>query len=147
MNGGIDPSSDPWSCSSAKRCQACAIALKLAGEAAGRPVPGVEQVAALAPPIDLGRCAALVARPGYRLYEDYYVRDLVAVSPYVTERKGKRVVPARGREAAFSAPSPPPPPAAPPPHAGFLLASRASTRRGVSTRCPRGSGGADAGIN
>jgi predicted alpha/beta-fold hydrolase len=53
------------------------IALKLAGEAAGNPVPGLARLVALAPPIDLERCAGLLAQPGNRLYELYFVRDLI----------------------------------------------------------------------
>lgn len=55
-----------------------AIALKLAGEAGGRPVPGLARVAALAPPIDLARCARLLALPRNRVYEVHFLRDLVA---------------------------------------------------------------------
>ncbi|HZY89650.1 MAG TPA: alpha/beta fold hydrolase [Gemmataceae bacterium] len=54
------------------------IALKLAGEAADDPVPGLARVAALGPPIDLGRCAALIAEPRNRLYETFFLRDLIA---------------------------------------------------------------------
>jgi predicted alpha/beta-fold hydrolase len=54
------------------------IALKLAGEAADDPVPGLTRVAALGPPIDLGRCAALIAEPRNRLYETFFLRDLTA---------------------------------------------------------------------
>ena len=54
------------------------LALKLAGEAAGRPVPGLDRVAALGPPIDLERCNALMERRHNRLYESYFVRALVA---------------------------------------------------------------------
>jgi predicted alpha/beta-fold hydrolase len=53
------------------------IVLKLAGEAAADPVPNLQHVAALAPPVDLGRCAELLAQPGNRLYERYFVRNLV----------------------------------------------------------------------
>jgi uncharacterized protein len=51
------------------------IVLKLAGEAAQRPVPKLQAVAALAPPIDLERCAAMLARN--TLYDRYYVRRLI----------------------------------------------------------------------
>jgi predicted alpha/beta-fold hydrolase len=54
-----------------------ALALRLAGEAAERPVPGLTRVAVLAPPIDLERCAALVALPRNRVYEDTFMRDLL----------------------------------------------------------------------
>lgn len=53
------------------------IALKLAGEAASDPVPGLRAVAALGPPIDLVRCAELIASRRNRLYERYYVGNLV----------------------------------------------------------------------
>jgi predicted alpha/beta-fold hydrolase len=54
------------------------IVLKLAGEAAELPVPGLECVAALAPPVDLIACAALLAAPGNRFYERFFVRGLLA---------------------------------------------------------------------
>jgi predicted alpha/beta-fold hydrolase len=53
------------------------IVLKLAGEAAGHPVSGLVGVAALAPPIDLCRCAVLLAYRRNRIYEGYFVRNLV----------------------------------------------------------------------
>jgi predicted alpha/beta-fold hydrolase len=53
------------------------IVLKLAGEAAERSVDGLERVAALAPPADFERCAALLAAPRNRFYEQYFVRGLL----------------------------------------------------------------------
>ena len=53
------------------------IVLKLAGEAAADPLPNLERVAAISPPVDLTRCAALLALPRNRFYEHYYVRDLL----------------------------------------------------------------------
>ena len=53
------------------------IVLKLAGEAAQRPVDGLERVAALAPPIDFERCAALLSAPRNHIYEQYFVRGLI----------------------------------------------------------------------
>ncbi|MBM4068407.1 MAG: alpha/beta fold hydrolase [Planctomycetes bacterium] len=53
------------------------IALKLAGEAAKRPLPGFRAVAALAPPIDLVGCAGLIALKRNRIYERYYVGNLI----------------------------------------------------------------------
>jgi uncharacterized protein len=53
------------------------IVLKLAGESASRPVEGLERVAALAPPIDFERCAALLASPRNRVYEQFFVRGLI----------------------------------------------------------------------
>lgn len=51
------------------------IVLKLAGEAAADPLPGLRAVAAVAPPIDLERCAALIARRPF--YDTYFARNLV----------------------------------------------------------------------
>jgi predicted alpha/beta-fold hydrolase len=53
------------------------IALKLAGEAAAEPVPGLTRVAVLNPPIDLARCAELISEPRNCVYERQFVRDLV----------------------------------------------------------------------
>jgi predicted alpha/beta-fold hydrolase len=54
-----------------------ALALRLAGEAAERPVPGLTRVAAISPPIDLLRCCALLSLPKNRFYEDNFTRDLL----------------------------------------------------------------------
>lgn len=54
------------------------VCLKLAGEAADRPVPGLARVAAVAPPIDLERCSQLIGLRRNRAYEQKFVRDLVA---------------------------------------------------------------------
>jgi predicted alpha/beta-fold hydrolase len=54
-----------------------ALVLRLAGEAADRPVPGLTRVAALSPPIDLLRCAALLSLPRNRIYEGNFLRDLL----------------------------------------------------------------------
>jgi len=51
------------------------IALKLAGEAAQNPVPGLAGVASVAAPIDLIRCSELISR--CRLYDRFYVRNLM----------------------------------------------------------------------
>ena len=53
------------------------IVLKLAGEASEAPLAGLERVAAVAPPIDLVRCAALISSPRNRLYEIHFVRSLI----------------------------------------------------------------------
>jgi predicted alpha/beta-fold hydrolase len=55
-----------------------ALALRLASEAASRPVAGLARIAAVGPPIDLERCAALLGRSYNRIYESAFVRDLVA---------------------------------------------------------------------
>jgi predicted alpha/beta-fold hydrolase len=52
------------------------IVLKLAGESASKPLAGLYAVAALAPPIDMIRCADMLAQPRNRLYEQYFVRHL-----------------------------------------------------------------------
>lgn len=54
-----------------------ALALRLAGEAADRPVPALTRLAAVSPPIDLPRCAALLSLPNNRIYEDNFIRDLL----------------------------------------------------------------------
>jgi predicted alpha/beta-fold hydrolase len=51
------------------------IVLKLAGEAGADPVPGLRAVAAMGPPIDLERCAFLMAQRPF--YDRYFARNLV----------------------------------------------------------------------
>jgi len=53
------------------------IVLKLAGEAAARPVPGLEAVAALNPPIDLEACSRLIGLPENRIYDRHFAQLLV----------------------------------------------------------------------
>jgi hypothetical protein len=53
------------------------IVLKLTGESADRPIENLQVVAALAPPIDFERCAALLATPRNHLYEQFFVRALL----------------------------------------------------------------------
>jgi predicted alpha/beta-fold hydrolase len=54
------------------------VVLKLAGEAGDDPLPGLERVAAVGPPIDLVRCTDLLAQPRNRFYENYFLLRLVA---------------------------------------------------------------------
>ena len=54
------------------------LALKLAAEAADRPVDGLDCVLAANPPIDLSACAAAMRRPENRLYDWNFVRWLRA---------------------------------------------------------------------
>lgn len=54
------------------------VVLKLAGEADAHPVPNLERVAAVSPPIDLELCAALLALPRNRLYELHFLRGLMS---------------------------------------------------------------------
>jgi predicted alpha/beta-fold hydrolase len=53
------------------------IVLKLAGETDDHPVPSLERVVALAPPIDLPLCCERLAEPRCRLYEKHFLRDLI----------------------------------------------------------------------
>ena len=53
------------------------VSLKLAGEAADRPVPGLAKVATIAPPVDLAECIRSIEHPRNRLYEMHFLRDLV----------------------------------------------------------------------
>jgi predicted alpha/beta-fold hydrolase len=55
------------------------IVLKLAGEAADDPVPNLLRVAAVAPPIDLERCAVLIGHRRNRFYESHFLRELLAL--------------------------------------------------------------------
>jgi uncharacterized protein len=54
-----------------------ALALRLAGEAADRPVPGLTRLVAVSPPIDLTLCSAMLSLPRNRIYEDNMLRDLL----------------------------------------------------------------------
>jgi uncharacterized protein len=51
------------------------VALKLAGEAAKEPVPGLSAVVAVGPPIDLLQCSKLISRQ--RFYDRFYVDLLI----------------------------------------------------------------------
>jgi predicted alpha/beta-fold hydrolase len=53
------------------------VALKLAGEAAGRPVPNLAKVVAVAPPVDLEACMVLLTHPRNRIYDRHFVGELV----------------------------------------------------------------------
>jgi predicted alpha/beta-fold hydrolase len=52
------------------------MALKLAGESADDPVPGLSAVVALNPPIDMVACADMIALPRNRIYERRFVTAL-----------------------------------------------------------------------
>jgi predicted alpha/beta-fold hydrolase len=54
------------------------VVLKLAGEAADDPVPGLAGVVAVGPPVDVARCAALLAEPRNSVYEQFFLRALMA---------------------------------------------------------------------
>jgi predicted alpha/beta-fold hydrolase len=51
------------------------IVLKLAGEAADHPAPGLAAVAAVAPPIDVVRCSNLISKQPF--YDRFYTRLLI----------------------------------------------------------------------
>jgi hypothetical protein len=53
------------------------VVLKLAGEAGEHPVPNLERVAAIAPPVDLERCLALLTHRRNRIYERHFVGELL----------------------------------------------------------------------
>ncbi|HEY7427944.1 MAG TPA: alpha/beta fold hydrolase [Gemmataceae bacterium] len=53
-----------------------ALVLKMAAEAADRPVPGLTRLAAWSPPIDLPRCVALLGLRKNRFYENNFLREL-----------------------------------------------------------------------
>ncbi len=55
-----------------------ALVLKTAGEALKHPIPYVERVAAMNPPIDLRRCSAMMSLPRNRMYDHYFVNVLIA---------------------------------------------------------------------
>jgi uncharacterized protein len=53
------------------------LALRTAGELPEHPLPNLERVLAISPPIDLIRCAEmLTSRPSNRFYEQYFLREL-----------------------------------------------------------------------
>lgn len=56
------------------------LALKLAGESAELPVPGLTRVAAVAPPIDFVRCSELISLPKNRIYDRFFARQLVRLA-------------------------------------------------------------------
>ena len=56
------------------------LALKLAGEAADNPVPGLTRAAAVAPPIDVVRCSALISLPKNRIYDRFFANQLVRLA-------------------------------------------------------------------
>jgi predicted alpha/beta-fold hydrolase len=53
------------------------LALKMAGEAATTPLPGLERVVAVGPPIDVLRCSTLLSLPRNRTYENHFLSALV----------------------------------------------------------------------
>lgn len=64
------------------------IVLKLAGEAAGRPLPALGAVAAVSPPVDLARCSAQLSRRRNRLYELHFLSGLIELA-----RRRSRIFP------------------------------------------------------
>jgi predicted alpha/beta-fold hydrolase len=53
------------------------VALKLAGETGEHPVPNLTRIAAIAPPVDLEACLALLTHPRNRIYERHFVGELL----------------------------------------------------------------------
>jgi hypothetical protein len=53
------------------------LSLKLAGEAAVDPVPGLEKIAVIAPPIDLTACCERFGLPDNKIYEQSFLKILV----------------------------------------------------------------------
>jgi predicted alpha/beta-fold hydrolase len=70
------------------------IVLKLAGETSTYPVPGLERVAAVSPPIDMVRCSELLALPRNRFYDKHYAHTLVE-QVRRRQRLGRREPPIR----------------------------------------------------
>jgi predicted alpha/beta-fold hydrolase len=56
------------------------MALKLAGEAAEEPVPGLDRVAAVAPPIDVLRCSHLISQRHNRFYDRFFASQLMRLA-------------------------------------------------------------------
>lgn len=56
------------------------IVLKLAGEATTQALPGLARVAAVAPPVDVEACAALLALRRNRIYDLHFARELMAAA-------------------------------------------------------------------
>jgi predicted alpha/beta-fold hydrolase len=56
------------------------VALKLGGETAEHPVANLVRIAAIAPPVDLENCLALLMHPRNRVYERHFVRELLALA-------------------------------------------------------------------
>ena len=54
------------------------LVLKLAGEAADEPLPGLDCVVAANPPLDLDACCRFISRPGSRVYDQAFVKLLRA---------------------------------------------------------------------
>jgi predicted alpha/beta-fold hydrolase len=56
------------------------LVLKMVGEAADRPPPYLERVAAVCPPIDLVRCSRLLLHPRNRPYERFFLDGLLTMA-------------------------------------------------------------------
>jgi hypothetical protein len=53
------------------------VALKMAGEAATNPIPGLDRVVAVGPPVDCRRCCTLLSLPRNRMYERHFLDSLL----------------------------------------------------------------------
>jgi uncharacterized protein len=56
------------------------LALKMAGKSAEDPLPNLERVAAIAPPIDLVRCSELISIPRNRMYDRFFANQLASLA-------------------------------------------------------------------
>jgi uncharacterized protein len=56
------------------------LAVKVAGEAGELSLPGVSRMVAVAPPIDLVRCSALISLPKNRIYDRFFANQLVRLA-------------------------------------------------------------------
>jgi uncharacterized protein len=56
------------------------LAVKAAGEADELPLPGLSQMVAVAPPIDLVRCSELISLPKNRIYDRFFANQLVRLA-------------------------------------------------------------------
>ncbi len=54
------------------------LVLKLAGEATGQPVPGLDCVVAASPPLDLDACCRTIQGPANRIYDRNFLQNLRA---------------------------------------------------------------------
>jgi predicted alpha/beta-fold hydrolase len=56
------------------------LALKLAGETENDPLPALDRIVAVAPPIDIVRCSELISRPRNRIYDRFFANQLVRLA-------------------------------------------------------------------
>lgn len=88
------------------------VVLKLAGEAAFDPVPRLERVATVAPPVDLTRCCELIEQPKNRIYDRFFaglfmkqVARQRRYHPEIPRLRVPRPISLRGFDEAYTAPT------------------------------------------